>query len=80
MTRAEYRHLANLERIHPRGVNGLCTGTPGWPQLDDLQGYEARGWVERFRPGRDSDVMWRLSVAGATALREERESGRPLEG
>lgn len=78
MTRSEYRHLTNLESVHPRGVNGLYAGTPGWPRLPDLQGYEVLGWVERFRPG--GDVMWRLSAAGAAALKEERESGRPLEG
>lgn len=78
MTRAAYRHLANLESVHPRGVNGLYFGKAGWPMLPDLQGYEALGWVERFRPG--GEPMWRLSAAGAAALKEERESGRPLEG
>lgn len=78
MTRAQYNHLSRLESVDPRGVNGLYFGKANWPQMDDLWAYEVLGWVERFRPG--GDVMWRLSAAGAAALKEERESGRPLEG
>ena len=73
VTKHDYQCLTSLGDIHPHGILGVEFAPYGWPDLDDLQNYEQRGLVERFSAS--GEMLWRLSAAGAKALKEERCGG-----